>query len=111
MVRGTFSPARAWWPAAVARLARTLGVKRPQSASSPLCTYQPATHVLLALRRASRVTSLAFRRRPYGRFCTGNHHLSHIQRYISRSRNRCVLSSLASNEQGVRDRSILRIRL
>ncbi len=26
-VRGTFSPARAWRPAAVARLARTLGVK------------------------------------------------------------------------------------
>ena len=27
MVRGTFSPARAWHPAVVARLARTLGVK------------------------------------------------------------------------------------
>ena len=26
MVRGTFSPARAWRPAVVARLARTLGV-------------------------------------------------------------------------------------
>jgi len=27
-VRGTFSPARAWRPAAVARLARTLGVRK-----------------------------------------------------------------------------------
>ena len=28
MVRGTFSPARAWRPAVVARLARTLGIRR-----------------------------------------------------------------------------------
>jgi uncharacterized protein (DUF697 family) len=27
VVRGTFSPARGWWPAVVARLARTLGIK------------------------------------------------------------------------------------
>ena len=43
-VRGTFSPARAWRPAVVARLARTLGVK--SSLSAPSQEYHPAMQVI-----------------------------------------------------------------
>jgi len=35
VVRGTFSPARAWRPAVVARLARTLGIMKPNTAHAP----------------------------------------------------------------------------
>ena len=35
-VRGTFSPARAWRPAVVARLARTLGLRFPTHWGAPI---------------------------------------------------------------------------
>ena len=41
MVRGTFSPARAWRPAVVARLARTLG--RMNTLRATLCILEPLT--------------------------------------------------------------------
>ena len=40
MVRGAFSPARAWRPAAVARLARTLGSTSPQLRTLAIAEFQ-----------------------------------------------------------------------
>jgi hypothetical protein len=50
-VRGTFSPARAWRPAVVARLARTLGLTKMHFRRSPI--FLVASALLLALPAAN----------------------------------------------------------
>jgi hypothetical protein len=61
VVRGTFSPARAWWPAVVSRLARTL------CAAGPFCSLRRASDALQAqayhLRLAPRPVGAVLRQR------------------------------------------------
>ena len=65
VVRGTFSPARAWRPAAVARLARTLGFRIRFPQAQVLCKWnevpvrvQESQPVFDAPRRNQRVNGL-----------------------------------------------------
>ena len=58
MVRGTFSPARAWRPAVVARLARTLGRRFHFLLSAATVKYQIPPEMLSAWERGDRVEAI-----------------------------------------------------